>query len=388
MADPVRYHLAELIHPDMPLPSGMRWATVSSLTSESFPVSADYNALRAFHEGLSASPSNRAPFEHLGWFRELTSWIEDAIMPFRLQWNGRFEQFHASASFSLIRFETLPRAVWFKAVGEPNTREFAITRELAKNCQEYVPRLLAVRLDWNGWLAEECPGKTLDQISDIDLWRHAVRTLANLQVESLSWSKSLLQAGAHDLETLFTQSAVKQFFAMAEGLVSPTVEPLKPDFSVEDLRLMEARMPQLLDRAGNSRVPDALGHLDLNAGNVVVSPEQCVYLDWAEAYVGPPFLTLDYLLQNFRRAFGRASQHELSVVQTYLTVWERIIPLSGIDELWELTPALAVFAYAQRCLLAAEPYGLGVSRSTNYLRALLRRLRNELAKFNGLGLTV
>jgi hypothetical protein len=354
VGDPVRYHLAELIQPNVPLPSGMRWATVSSLTSQSFLVAADYNALRAFHEGLSASPSTHAPFEHLGWFREVTSWIEDAIIPFRLQWNGRFEQFHASASFSLIRFETLPRAVWFKAVGEPNTREFAIIRELSKHCQEYVPRLLAVRPDWNGWLAEECPGKTLDQVSDIDLWRHAVRSLANLQVESLSWSKSLLLAGAHDLRTLFARPAVERFFALVERLIAPMAESVTPDFPVEDLRLMKGRMLQLLDHAGNSRVPEALGHLDLNAGNVVVSSGQCGYLDWAEAYVGPPFLALDYLLQNFRRAFGRGSQHESSVVQTYLTVWEPLIPFSDIRDFWGLTPALAVFAYAQRCLLAAE----------------------------------
>jgi len=382
--DPARYHLAEFIATNVPLPSGLRWAGVSTLTSQSFLVAEDFHALRGFVEELSASPGNHGPFGHPGWFQQVTSWLQNAIVPHHLEWNGRFEQFHASPFFSLIRFETRPRAVWFKAVGEPNTREFTITRDLASRCKEYVPRLLAVRPDWNAWLAEECPGKTLDRVSDIGLWSRAVRSLASLQIESMSWSKSLLQAGAHDLRELFMRSAVESFFAMAERLHEPMAEAVSPDFSVEDWRRMEGRMLQLLDRAGNLRFPETLGHLDLNAGNVIVSSEQCAYLDWAEAYVGPPFLTLEYLLQTFRRVFGHGSPHESPVVRAYLTAWEPLIPLRDIDQFWELTPALAVFAYAQRCFVAAESSEQGFTRFANYLRALLERLRRELERCSGL----
>jgi hypothetical protein len=378
VGDRVRYHLAEFIAANVPLPNGARWASVSTLTSQSFLIADDFHALRSFVEELSTSPGNHGPFGHLGWFHEVTSWLQNAIVPHHLEWSGRFEQFHASPFFSLIRFETHPRAVWFKAVGEPNTREFAITRELASRCQEYVPRLLAVRPDWNAWLAEECPGKTLDQVSDIGLWSRAVRSLANLQIESMSWSKSLLQAGAHDLRGLFTPSAVENFFAMAERLLGPMAEAVTPDLSVEDLQPMEARMMQLLDRAGNLRFPETLGHLDLNAGNVIVSSQRCAYLDWAEAYVGPPFLALEYLLQTFRRVFGRGSPHERPVVQAYLAAWEAVIPLRDVRELWGLTPALAIFAYTQRCVAAVEPSGPDISRFGAYLGVLLRRLRCEL----------
>ena len=381
--DRLRYHLAEFVDANVPLPSGLRWASISALTSQSFLIAEDFQVLRSFVEELSASPGNHGPFGHLGWFQEVTSWLQNAIAPFHLEWTGRFEQFHASPFFSLIRFETRPRALWFKAVGEPNTREFAITRELAERCHEYVPRLLAVRPDWNAWLAEECPGKTLDQVSDIGLWSRAVQDLANLQIESMSWSKSLLQAGAHDLRRLFTRSAVESFFAMAEELLGLMVEAVTLDLSVADLRSMQARMIELLDRAENLRFPDTLGHLDLNAGNVIVSSQRCAYLDWAEAYVGPPFLSLEYLLQTFRRVFGRGSPHERPVVQAYLAVWEAVIPLRDTRELWGLTPALAIFAYTQRCVAAVEPSGPGISRFGDYLGVLLRRLKHELGSQAG-----
>jgi hypothetical protein len=378
VGDSVRYHLAEPIPADAPLPRGIRWTAVASLTPQSFLIAEDFNAVRGFVEEQSASRGNHGPFGHLGWFREVTSWLEDAIKPFDFAWNGRFEQFHASPFFSLLRFDTRPRALWFKAVGEPNTREFAITRELAERGPKYVPRLLAVRPDWNAWLAEECPGETLDQVSDISLWCRAVRSLANLQVESISWSKSLLQAGAHDLRGVFRQSAVRSFFAMVDKLLGPMADAVKPDFSVEDLPPMEARMMRLLDRARDLRVPDTLGHLDLNAGNVIVSSKRCAYLDWAEAYVGPPFLALEYLLQTFRRVFGRGSPHEPRVVAAYLTAWQAVLPPRGIREFWGLTPALAIFAYTQRCVAAVEPSGPDISRFGEYLGVLLRRLRREL----------
>jgi hypothetical protein len=379
VGDSARYHLAEPILADVPLPRGIRWTAVASLTPQSFLIAEDFNAVRGFVEELSTSPGDRGPFTHLGWFREVASWLEDAITPIHFVWNGRFEQFHASPFFSLIRFDTRPRALWFKAVGEPNTREFAITRKLAARAPKYVPRLLAVRPDWNAWLAEECPGATLDQVSDIALWSCAVRSLANLQVESISWSRSLLQAGAHDLCGIFTPSAVQSFFRMVERLLGPMAGVVEPDFSVEDLQPMEARMMHLLDRAGNSRVPDTLGHLDLNAGNVIVSSERCAYLDWAEAYVGPPFLALEYLLQTFRKIFGGGSPQEGPVVEAYLKAWEAVIPARDIREFWGLTPALAIFAYTQRCVAAVEPTGPDISRFGEYLGVLLRRLRRELA---------
>jgi hypothetical protein len=378
--DSVRYHLAEPIPADVPLPSGIRWAAVASLTPQSFLIAEDFKAVRGFVEELSASPGDHGPFAHLGWFRDVTSWLQNAITPFHFAWSGRFEQFHASPFFSLIRFDTRPRAVWFKAVGEPNTHEFAITRELAERVPRYVPRLLAVRPDWHAWLAEECPGETLDQVSDIALWSRAVRSLAHLQLESISWSRSLLQAGARDLRGVFRRSAVESFFAMVERLLGPMADIVKPDFSVEDLQPMEARMTHLLDLAGNLQVPDTLGHLDLNAGNVIVSSERCAYLDWAEAYVGPPFLALEYLLQTFRKIFGRGSPHERPVVAAYLTVWEAVIPPRDIGEFWGLTPALAIFAYTQRCVAAVEPSGPDISRFGEYLGVLLRRLRRELGE--------
>jgi hypothetical protein len=273
----VQYHVAELLCADAPLPNGMGLRSVSSLTPELFANASDAEALRTFCDGLSISTSKAAPFRQVGWFGEVAAWTQEVLAPFALKWNGRFEQFHASASFSLIRFETKPRPVWFKAAGDPNTREFRITQELAKRCPDGVPRLLAVRPEWNAWLAEECPGRTLDEIVAIELWCKASRTLAELQIASLEGAGDLRRAGAHNLRETFSLPVIEHFFLAAETLASPNSDAKDIGVSPEELPEMKADLLALRARMENSSLPDALGHLDLNAGNAVVSSERCVY---------------------------------------------------------------------------------------------------------------
>jgi hypothetical protein len=376
----VQYHVVEPLTPNAAPPRGLRWTSISALTPKSLPDAEDHHALRAFLAILSSSTNKDTPFGHLGWFGELAAWLREAIAPFSFEWDHGFTQFQSSASFSLIRFGTKPRALWFKAVGDPNTREFRITQALANRYSEFVPRILAVRSDWNAWLAEECMGRSLNEIMEIELWRNASRALAELQIRSAAGAEELLRAGAHDLQTMFSLPAVNRFFTAAETLMQESIGTTVPEILLTDLPAMKAEVLELLARAKNSGIPDALGHLDLNSGNAIVSPERCVYLDWAEAYIGPPFLTLEYFLQSFRRSFGRQSPQEDSVVEAYLTTWQRSAPSNHVRETWAISPALAVFAYAQRCLIAVEPYGMGTSRFTDYLRALLRRLKRELLK--------
>jgi len=320
------YHLAEILEPDAPLPSGMRWVDVSSLSPESLASERDFAALHSFLRTPPHGPGKEPPFGRLGWFQEITAWLRQTVPPLGLAWNGGFEQYHASASFSLIRFATTPFPVWFKAVGEPNTREFHIMQMLAEHCPEYVPRLLALRPEWNAWLAEECSGRTLDEVFDIDLWCKAARSLAELQIASRLHTGKLLRAGAYNLGSLFSLSGIEQLLALAGALVTRNSPPDPRDPTIEELPALEARIRELLDDSRALGIPNTLGHLDLTAGNVIVSPQRAAYLDWAEACVGFPFITFEYLVQAFRRTLGHEQTGEPALVGAFLSAWEGALP--------------------------------------------------------------
>src|SRR4051812_26695427 len=89
------------------------------LTPRSFLDQEDFVALQQCLAKLR-SHENESPaaFTRQGWFKDLQNWVADQLRPFELKLTGEFDQLNASPSFSLFRFETTARDVWFKAVGE------------------------------------------------------------------------------------------------------------------------------------------------------------------------------------------------------------------------------------------------------------------------------
>ena len=106
-----------------------------------------------------------------------------------------------------------------------------------------------------------------------------------------------------------------------------------------------------------------------------------MFLDWAEAYVGHPFFTFQYLLEHFRRA-GADSMSQQRLVSSYLTWWEQIAPRDHFVELAELAPMLAPFAYAIATGTWTHPERLSDPQTAGYLRGLVRRMNSEARKLS------
>ncbi len=174
-----------------------QWVHVSSLSERTFVDPADQVAVqRSLAEcDRYAGAAALGPFARLGWFRELQEWIKEVIGPLGFHLTGSFSQLDASPSFSLVRFETSGPAVWFKAVGNPNLREFPITLALGKLLPQYLPPILAARPEWNGWLALEVEGTNLGETQDAQHWRAAASALAKLQIESIGRFGTLVDSG-------------------------------------------------------------------------------------------------------------------------------------------------------------------------------------------------
>jgi len=148
----------------------------------------------------------------------------------------------------------------------------------------------------------------------------------------------------------------------------------------QELFELEQRVWECLDRLGNLGIPDALGHFDVNPGNIVISRE-CAFLDWAEAYVGSPFFTFEYLLEHFRRTLPADSALEDRFARAYLAKWHDILPPKVINEGLQLASLAAVFAFAVGGLRWRDPERLNDGFSAGYVRALARRMYREATQF-------
>jgi hypothetical protein len=317
------------------------------------------------------------PFARPGWFGELRSWVEEVIGPLGLQLKSSFSQLNASPSFSLIRLESDGPAIWFKAVGAPNTREFPITVALAQLLSKYIPPVLATRPEWNGWLTLELEGTNLGDAPGTEPWMAVATALAKLQIDSIDKHAQLLSAGARDLRAAALSSILQPFLAVIAQLMEGQNKIPPVVLTRQELSTLGDQVQEAISVVEKLEIPDALGHLDINPGNIIISPNGCKFLDWAEAYIGQPFFSFEYLWEHFRRSVGADAALESQLVAAYAEPWQAVLSHDAVARVLPLMPMLAVFAYAAGTEAWSNPYNLRDSNIAGYLRGLTRRMKRE-----------
>jgi hypothetical protein len=376
VSNQIRYEIMESCGPRDEAPGGKQWVATDTLVASDFRDPQDCHAvLQALAELIApAEATTRTPFGRLGWFRNLQQWVQEEIGIHGLQLNGRFRQVNACPTFSLIRFETDGPAVWFKAAGVPNEREYRLTLAIARSFSRFLPQIIATRPECNGWLAREAEGPLLSQCSALASWETAAADLAQLQICSLG-SLDLLESGARDLSTGALGVLVEPFLEAMGEVMDRQTDLTLARLSREQMRILSLRVQEDLSFLEKTSIRETLGHMDFNPGNIVCSPSGSVFLDWAEAFVGHPFLTFEYLLEHFRRTFG--SSYETQLVARYVSPWRDFVSERDIQSALEVMPLLAVFAHAAGNDRWTNPQKLEEPSTAAYLRSLTRRMERE-----------
>lgn len=370
------YHGVAALSKNDPLPRAAAWKFMPSLSAESFPCELDYLAIHAFRTRLERQEGepDTGPFLRPDWFPAVMRWVEDALGPHVLHLTGSFQQFNADSLFSLIRFETNGRAVWFKAVGAGNSREFPLTLALAQLCPARIPKILANKPEWRAWLAVEAAGICLTESSDPRQWEDAAADLAFLQIASIPAADALRSAGARDLTCDGLRLLAESFFAFFTS--SPSASLASRDNTltgeeIEDIKNAVLDCVALLEAVG---LPNTVGHMDLNPANIFFTERGYVFLDWAEGFLGNPLLSFEYLLQHYRRAVSPGAQEETRFREAYLLPWREVVSPVGLQAAISSAPLAALFAYA------ATVWSDSTKRAPNlagekYLASLVRKMR-------------
>lgn len=371
----------EGLHKRRALDRSAVWVSIRSLSPSSFKTMTDYLSLQeCLLEYASHSKDPDSHFARRGWFHDLRNWIAGAIRDRDLELSGPFRQFSSGPQSSLIRFETSGPAIWFKAVGKLHRQEFGITLKLAELFPRFIPEIIAQRPDWHGWLTFESKGRDLNETQGILHWSSAARRLAELQIESVSKVENLIVSGVRDLRSIELSSLVRPFFEVISELMQQQTKLDPPPLSDNELCTLQEIIQDRLAALEELRIPDSLGHLDLNPGNVLVLGNKCVFLDWAEAYVGNPFLSFEYLREQFRRHVSAAPEPGSQLLQEYRARWERVLSAKIITEALALVPLLAVFAYAVGTRTWKDEQRLRNPTTARYLRSLARRMNRTALK--------
>lgn len=353
------------------------WLRVDSLREQPLTKEGDRlsiaSAIREFQARVIAPP--KEPFATPGWMPDLFNWIQ-AQLPGELELTGAFQQFNAEPSFALVRLETSGPAVWFKAVGEPNLREYAVTIELSRLFPCFVPELIGIRPEWHGWLSKEADGQQLAEVPQ-SLWSLGGLALAELQTRSTARIKSLLKAGCRDLRCESLLSLIAPFMSRMGELMAEQRKPSPAPLTEPELQKLADRLKIAIEEWDNLQIPDSIGHLDLNAENLLISEQRCTFLDWAEAYVGPPFLTFEYLRGCTSRLAHNAEGLDPKLANSYFGCWREYASARALLRAQELSPLLAVFAYAAGTDVWRERRQIDARGLAGYFRSLTRRMQRE-----------
>jgi len=374
----VHDYVVEACRPDKISPAGMQWLCVSTLSIGAFQTPSDLAAIQnsLLRLGQYRRDELPGPFGKPGWLRTVTEWVGAQAAAAGLDPTGTVRQFNASPTFSLLRFETNSRALWFKAVGEPNAQEFEITLHLAHFLPRYLPHVMAANREWNAWLSVESEGQHLRAQSPIGDWQRVAAALAELQISSFGRGLHLIEIGCRDLRACSLRAQVDPFFDCIAELMGGQTTAIPPPLTRADLAALAGEIRTALENQNENEIPNVLGHLDCNPGNILVSRERCVFLDWAEGFIGHPFFTFQYLVEHWRRFYGRNGTSEKAILSAYATPWESVLSADDIARELQILPLLAAFAYAAGNQAWRRPECIR-PETAGYLRSLVRRMKRE-----------
>jgi hypothetical protein len=328
---------------------------------------------------LKRRDTGQGRFARLGWIDELLVRIEPFLTRRNQRATGLIRHFNAGIDFSLLWIQTDAESnLWFKAVGEPNTREFAITLELASVFPNYLPRIVCAMPDWNAWVSEDVEGLPLGATSDESTIATTLRVLAFLQQHAIADLPRLRQLGAIEWPLSRVLALQDEFFADMPSIMAAQTSTRSRPLTASELVSLQSAVLDASAEFMAIGIPDSLVHGDIGHGNIQIKDGRPVFLDWAETYIGHPFLTAEHLLVDLERSLpDLSSQQRVRLRNLYLAEWKGLVSEHDLTCAARLMPAIAAFAYAvilwSTVRVRPDPTPAGP-----LLRSLVRRLQREL----------
>jgi hypothetical protein len=324
---------------------------------------------------LATGATGRGPFSRLGWTGELLDWISAELRIDRSQLSGELRQFNASATHSLIRIgRKTASSLWFKAVEGANGQEFQFTTLLSRLFPAHLPRLIATRTDWNGWLMEDAgqPLEKAGSIRELDVGEVG-SSLAELQLASIGQTDVLIANGIDDQRMPRLRAQTTDLIPyLAEAMEAQSFDSV-PRLDMKRLREMETILHDSCFRLEELRVPYALVHNDINLANVLVGDGKCTYTDWARPAVSNPFVTLGQLKTQLAQD-ERTAPWILRITEAYRNRWRVVVFEQTIDQALALIPLVAIAAQLwshQEWVFSDQRHNPGIQ---SYIRSLVRQM--------------
>ena len=325
------------VHGD-PADSPLEWRR---MTQDTAVDAADRAAIEAWLEPRAA-PSVR-PWSRPGWYARACAWIEQTVRnrgaPVAIR------QLRNWASSCVLRVDVGATTAYFKAV-PPEGPEFAVTRWLANAFPDAVASLVGADARRRWLLLGECAGRNLESLGDIEAWSIAAERYGRLQVDCIERAPELRRVGVPQRALAALPAAVAALAADEELLRAKDAG--LDSREIAQLRAAAAKLDARCTELAASAVPNSLEHGDLWPGNIFVGGRSSAVIDWEDAAIAQPFLSLAPLIVGLGNAGIASAANVERVERAYLRAFEAIVAPSALRRALELAAPLCFFDMAVR----------------------------------------
>lgn len=360
------------------LPLDARWVSEQEISTLEISEPEHRLLMRSWFLDVSSPVPNhnRSPWMRRGWIAQAVSWMLDQLSRLSILPTGPVEQMRIWHRSAILRVPTNEGYVYFKALPPATPVAETLAHELIAQYAEYLPSHLAVN-PVRGWTLIREPGAYSPITNQAEEgWQEAVQALARIQINSVPRVKRYLQMGLPDRRIGRLPTQVELLLADVEAM-RPQRSRALTSIEVRRLQELEPQLKHDCAQLASYRIPPALEHGDIFAGDIVTNSPAAIFLDWSDASISHPFFTVAQSCTNESDSTVTDSSVRTRLRDAYLQAWGDYETPDRLLEAFDLAYRLAPLHYAvtlhQMGLPNVETQWEVEISLPHYLRQLLAR---------------
>lgn len=295
---------------------------------------------------MSDSDVTPAPWTQPGWEGTVTAWVAAQLAAHDLSMAGALQAVRARPWSALWRVPVGAGCCWLKACAPAMRHEAPLLALLTRWQPDALPRIYATDAA-QGLILMADGGDLLRPLTregrDLSHWTRILPRYAALQNALAGRTADLLAAGVPDRRPALLPARYAALLddtsalalGAAHGLTleeHTRLRHLAPAFAARCAALADLGLPATLD------------HSDFHDGNILIHPGGYRFIDWGDACVAHPFLTLLTTLRSI--AYGLGAREEdpplCDLRDCYLAQWTACAPLAELRRAYDLARPLAM----------------------------------------------
>jgi hypothetical protein len=170
---------------------------------------------------------------------------------------------------------------------------------------------------------------------------------------------------------------LEPFFQEARRAMQAQTSAKSKPLAASELHQLQKDVESALKEFMNTGIPETLLHGDIGHGNIIATYDGPVFLDWAETYIGHPFLSAEHLLADLARSNPMFAEKQASLRSHYAGHWKAHVRPSELEKVTTVAPAIAAFVYAVIAWDASRKRP-DPTEAWPLIRSMLRRTKREL----------